>query len=118
MNKFEQLGFTEMDAFLIVTCIGAACIGSMIDYIIKREDFTQLEKKEQTELPFSRYMPLILGRVVLGASGGITVYLLLSGSLTLDKSGFTRLIILSAMAGFAAPVIAKKYENKVPSVFK
>ena len=118
MNELKLLGFTGTDGFLAYSCVAAAIIGSLIDYLIKREDFSSLGPESKVTLKFSRYMPLMLGRTFLGAAGGIAVYLLLLGSITLDKSGFAKLMILSAIAGFSAPAIAEKYKNKVPKVIE
>jgi hypothetical protein len=116
MTKFVELGFTTMDGFLFVSCIGAAILGSMIDYTIKRENFLEIKTEAELELPFSRYLPLVLGRAFIGAAAGLLVYLLLLGSLSVDKSGYARLMILALISGFAAPAIIKKYESKLPEI--
>jgi hypothetical protein len=115
MNTLELLGFTEMDLFIMNCCVAAAGAGSIIDYLIKRENFEILTATPETQLTFNRYFPLLLARVTLGFAAGFVVYLLLTGTITVDKAGFSRLILLSALAGFSAPAVANKYKNKIPS---
>lgn len=118
MSKLAELGFTSMDGFILFSCIGAAVLGAMIDYTVKRENFLVIKAEVDVELPFSRCAPLILGRAFIGGAAGILVYLLLLGSLSIDKSGYARLMILSAISGFAAPALIKKYESKIPAIVK
>lgn len=116
MTKFMGLGFTPMDGFILISCIGAAIFGSMVDYTVKRESYLVIKAKAEVELDFSRYAPLILGRAFVGGAAGLLVYLLLLGSITIDKSGYARLLILSGIAGFSAPALVKKYENRIPNM--
>lgn len=112
----KELGFTIMDGFILLSCIGAAIVGSLVDYTIKRENFLVIKAKADVELTFSRYAPIMIGRVFVGGVAGLLVYLLLLGSITSDMSGYARLLILSGVAGFSAPTLLNKYENKIPTM--
>lgn len=112
-NLFSAIGFSAKDVFICVLCISMSIFGSLIDYVLRRDDWDNYPQAEPIPLSVGRNVALFFGRVlVLGSAAGLATWLMLYGSMNETASSYCKLMLLSGFAGFSAPDIAKRLRNK------
>ncbi|WP_077592797.1 hypothetical protein [Polaromonas sp. A23] len=113
---FEQLGFTQMDLFFLLSCVVVSVAAGMVDYFLKRDNFVTLPKEVESILPMKRWVPLIIGRAIISICAGWLVWVVLSGGMPTSKENYLRLLFMSFVVGFAAPSLALRYREKIESI--
>jgi len=107
------LGFSSLDVSISITSMLAGFFGAMADYILKRDDFNNLPTKEPNPMSPNRWLPLMLGRAIIGIFAGFTIWLVMIGSMVEGKEAIAKLWLLAGATGFMAPSMALKYNKKL-----
>jgi hypothetical protein len=112
----EQLGFTQMDLFFLLSCVVVSVVAGMADYFLRRDNLVTLPMEAESILPAKRWVPLIIVRAIISICAGWLVWVVLSGGMPTSKENYLRLLFMSFVVGFAAPSLALRYRERIESI--
>src|SRR5215469_1305162 len=110
--------FTASDWLLLTCCIAAATIGGTADWFLSRDDWKNLPAADPQPMPGTRIMTLAIARIYLSIIAGTLVWLLVVDALQPGKGPTARALLLSMLAGFAAPDIGLSMKRRSPKLFE
>jgi hypothetical protein len=118
----EELGFNNIDVWMLTLCPVMGVIGSFIhvfttdiDYSItpKASNFNNIEIDDETRKVIVEHRGLWIGsRLFIGGATGLLLALYFAGAITHEATSVGRLLALSIMAGYVSPSF---WKNQKPS---
>lgn len=118
LELISTLGFSKIDAILLLLCPILGCVGSMVNVLMVDVDFSKAPKykdyanlsatdekieKEVIQVRGAWYM----SRLFIGGVSGLVLALYFAGSIKPEATAMGRLLALSVVAGYVAPAFWK-----------